>query len=139
MPQIGVELVGANTTMSDLRQIAGRARDPEAALRRVFPVFEKAELELFDHYGGKYVASGATRDSLTKPDAKGAVRTVKGTTFVFGSTIWYAKFQGTTGVGEHSPPSAILKLTSEMAKEASDAVLAYIAEEGAELAAVEAI
>jgi hypothetical protein len=132
MPQIGVELVGAHGTMSHLREIAGRARDPEAALRRVFPIFERAEAELFESLGGKYVRTGATRKSLTEPTAKGAVREVHGTEFVFGSKVWYAKFQGTTGPGSHRPPSAILKLTPEMAREASEAVLAYVTAEARE-------
>ena len=131
MAQIGVELVGAHGTMSELRKIAQRARDPEAALREVFPIFERHERELIDSYGGKYVRTGATKRSLTEPTAKGAVRRVSGSTFTFGSTIWYAKFQGTTGKGEHHDPSAILKLTPEMAREASRAVLRYVTAESA--------
>ena len=129
MAQIGVELVGANGTMSKLREVASRAHDPEAALREIFPIFERHERELIDSYGGKYVRTGATKRSLTEPTAKGAVREVSGATFKFGSRIWYAKFQGTTGKGNHHAPSAILKLTPEMAQEASRAVLRYVAAE----------
>lgn len=129
MPQIGVELVGANGTMSELRKIASRARDPEAALREIFPVFEASEREIFDSYGGKYVRTGDTKRSLTESNAKGAVRSVSGDTFIFGSRIWYAKFQGTTGKGNHRAPSAILKLTPEVARAASKAVLDYVAAE----------
>jgi hypothetical protein len=115
MAKVGIEVSGAGETMSMLRGMASRCKRPAGAFEQVFRAFEANEREIFEGYGGKYQDTGATMRSLTQPEATGAIREAHGGEFVFGTSIWYAKFQGTTGKGRHHDPSAIVKFTPELA------------------------
>ena len=108
-------MTGAGATMSELRGMASRCRRPDGAFEQIFRAFEESEREIFAGYGGKYVQSGATMESLTQPDGRNAIREAVGGEFTFGSRVWYAKFQGTTGKGRHHSPSAIVQLTPGVA------------------------
>jgi hypothetical protein len=107
-----LEVVGADRAARMVRDVAKRAGMPAPGMVEMVPELEAAELELFEGYGGKYVLTGATKASLTQSDANGAIREAHGIDFIFGTSIWYAKFQGTTvgpsGVDHHGGPSAIL-------------------------------
>jgi hypothetical protein len=92
----------------------------------VFRAAERAEATIFESYGGKYVDTGALRASLTEREAEGAVRELRPGEMLFGTTVYYARFQGTTGVGRHSPPSAIIKATAIEAAAAAAGLRDYI-------------
>lgn len=126
MAQVGIQLKGAGSTLSVLRGMADRCRRPAGAYQQIFRAIEKNERRIFDAYAGKYVQSGATMESLTQPDAKGALREAHDGEFVFGTSVWYAKFQGTTGKGRHHDPSAIVQVTPEMAAEVRAHLQAWI-------------
>ena len=124
---IDVVAEGAAHAAKMVYDIAGRARNPTPGLMELVPELEKAERELFDSYHGKYVDTGATRDSLVHSFSEGAIREIHGGEFVFGTSVWYAKFQGTTKPpGYHSPPSAILKLPEGGAEVASKVGARYV-------------
>lgn len=119
-------VTGAEETAVHMHQRARRAADMAPAFEEMVPALEKAELRLFDSYQGKYVLTGATKESLTQSDANGAIRAAHGERFVFGTSIWYAKFQGTTGVGSHGPPSAILAVPPGAGERAAKIGAAYV-------------
>lgn len=94
-----------------LDEIAARMAEPEFSAR-TFRAAEDAEQSIFDSYGGKYVDTGALKASLTQREAEGALRVLTPGMLLFGTSVWYARFQGTTGQGSHGPPSAIVKASS---------------------------
>lgn len=125
-----VELLGAPKIIEDLDVMAGRLASAGEMLTAEFSVLEQAEATLFDSYGGEYVASGATRDSLTQPSANGAIRRIHGNEIEFGTSIWYAHFQRTIGGPSGKPrgrkregPSKILKLTPAARQAAAQLVM----------------
>jgi len=125
-PNVTFEIVDGAEAIAMLDGIEGRAANPAPGLAELIPELEERERALFDSYHGKYVDTGATRDSLIHTHAIGAIREVHGGQFIFGTSIWYAKFQGTTGFGSHSPPSAILKLPDGSAELASKVGARYV-------------
>lgn len=106
-----------------LGAIATRMLAPEFG-SSVFGVLEAEAGKAFA--GGKYVRTGALRASLTSMTAPGAVRTLTPGSLKFGTSIWYAKYQGTTGPGRHRPPSALLKPSRTMAAAGAMSTKNYI-------------
>lgn len=115
MAQAGIQLKGVGATMSELRGLAARCRRPTGAFREIFGAIEEAERRIFAEFDGKYVDTGATMRSLTEPDDDMGIREHEGDEFVFGTKVWWAKFQGTTGKGHHHDPSAIVRVDSALA------------------------
>jgi hypothetical protein len=109
-----------------LAGVAERASHPGLAFGSVMRAMESEERSVFERYGGKYVDSGDLRASLTSVAASGAIRILTPWGGVFGSSVWYGKFQGTQGPGSHRPPSAILRATEAEARLASRSLLEYI-------------
>jgi hypothetical protein len=110
---------------ANLGVIAARMAAPEFG-DRVFRAAETEEERIFDSYGGKYVRTGLLKGSLTEHDAPGAIRVLRPGELLFGTSVWYARFQGTTGTGRHSPPSAILKASAVEAAAAAADLKDYI-------------
>ena len=100
--------------------VAGRLLDVSEVLRSEERVLEVQEEGVFAEHGGRFVATGALKNSLTMPNAPGAIRRVTGHTLEFGTSISYARYQ-TEHIGpptekggmKRPPPVAILKLTEE--------------------------
>jgi hypothetical protein len=127
------EVVGAREAIANYERRARHALDPAPGMQKVFPVMEADERAIFGEYGGKYVDTGALKASLTQPEATDALREAHGEEAIFGSKVWYGIFQGTTGTGLHGPPSAILKMSDEVAHgAAAEAVARYIVSGGVE-------
>jgi hypothetical protein len=108
-----------------LDEISGRMIAPEFGLETI-EAFEKEEATIFESYAGKYVKTGALKASLTESDASGAIRELLPGEFKFGTSIWYAVFQGTTGPGSKQPPSAVLKVSALEAAAAASDLTEYI-------------
>lgn len=117
---IDFKAIGFKKAQSDLRQMGARARSPQPAFKAIFAPLEESHAELFASLGGKYVDTGALRDSLTQPNANGALREIHGAEMQFGSTLDYAVFQREDG------KSAVLRLRPKDRKKASLTYLAYI-------------
>lgn len=129
-----LELLGAGEVSANLRALAERVGTPEVALELEFEVLEAEEKAVFDSFGTpSYVQTGATMESLTQPDAAGAIRRIHGSELEFGTSVWYAKFQRKIGGPSGKPrgrkrvgPSLILKFTPEARVAAIEAVAARI-------------
>jgi hypothetical protein len=127
MPE-AFEVIGAREIAARYAKIAHRAANPAEGLKDLTPALTQAESELFRSYGGKYVDTGELIASLTQEDASEAVREAHGEEFEFGTEVWYAKYQGTTGPGFHSPPSAVLRMPEAVVSAAAQTAIHYIVE-----------
>lgn len=127
---VTVEILGGAEAEAMLLSIERRALRPTEGLRRSFRALEEGEQALFAGYGGKYVQTGALERSLTEPDAADAVREAHGAEAEFGSSVFYARFQGTEGVGHHAGPSAVLRATQAEADAAGALMLEYVVRGG---------
>jgi hypothetical protein len=126
MPNRGV--TGAIITETDPELLPGiveRLLAPGPGLAAI-DAFERGEATLFESYGGKYVETGDLRASLTNSGAAGAVRLLTPEEFTFGTSVWYAIFQGTTGPGNKKAPSAILEPTALEAAAAAFGLKEYV-------------
>jgi hypothetical protein len=93
----GVEVEGLDKAQLKLRGFARRMVLPQPALEAGVKVIEAGEEDLFTGFGGKFIRTGALRESLTQSDARGAIRRAHGEAIEFGSSIWYAHFQKKIG------------------------------------------
>jgi hypothetical protein len=109
-----------------LAGVAERFARPEVAFGAVLREFESEERSIFASFAGKYVRTGALRASLTDAAASGAIRHLTPSGATFGSSIWYARFQGTSGPERHGRPSAILKVTAREAELATRTLMEFI-------------
>jgi hypothetical protein len=127
---MSVELEGASKAIHDYDAIARKLKAPGATLRRESHVLELAERGVFASLGGRYVATGRVRRSLTEPGGPDAVRTSTPESFEFGTRVEYARYL-TEHVGpvtakgglKRPMPVAVLKLTEATRRQiASDAL-----------------
>jgi len=127
------DVIGAREIAAKYEARSHRALMPAPGLEAIYPELEARERELFGEYHGKYVNTGALKASLTQPEGTDALREAHGSEAVFGTKVWYAIYQGTTGVGSHGPPSAIMDMPEAVKHAtASEAVVRYIVEGHAE-------
>jgi hypothetical protein len=72
--------------------VAARVLDLEPVHDDLFSILERAERTHFELMHGRYVRTGAVRESLTQRGGYGAVRDSQGSDFRFGSRVFYAHF-----------------------------------------------
>jgi len=121
-----ITLIGGAELEAALSRIGSRARDLRPEFVEAARLLEETEAAIFAAHGGKYVETGATKASLTQPEANGAIREVHETGLAFGTSVWYARFPGTTGKGRHAAPSAILNLEPETVDRVAERMIAYV-------------
>lgn len=112
--------VGIDKTADDLELISDRMRDSRLAFLQVIPVLESGEERHFRSLRGKYVDTGALRDSLTQGTANGAIREAHGDQLIFGTSLHYARFL------RKKKKSAVLVLKPTEKKLASELILGHI-------------
>jgi hypothetical protein len=117
-----VEARGVGKTAEDLAVIGRRMRDARPAFERVMPVLEAGEARHFAGLGGRFVMSGALRDSLTQASANGAIRETHGSHLVFGTSIFYARFQ------RKGRKSAVLVVKPKEKRQAATTIMDWIVE-----------
>ena len=127
-----IEIIGEEKLAASLAGIVDRAGN----LRPVFDLAierqEQYEETLFE--SGKYVRTGALRDSLTNSNAEGAIRNVRAMSVEFGTSIWYGRFQVENpgpvtpagGLTRKGHKSAVLKRAPAAAVEVTEAVGEYV-------------
>ncbi len=108
-----------------LAGVAERLATPEVAFAALMRDFEAEERSIFASYAGKYVQTGALMASLTG-SGSGAIRELTPGGLAFGTSVWYGVFQGTTGDGDHRPPSAIMKMPESVRAGASKLLMEYV-------------
>lgn len=88
-----ITIANASEVAGDLRAIGKRMENAEPAFRAIIPVIESGEERYFSRLKGRYVRTGATKDSLTGVTAN-SIRDVHndGGGLTFGTTVSYAKF-----------------------------------------------
>ena len=109
-----------------LGEIAERMLAPAPAFEALIGPLEQEERSVFERYAGRYVQTGALKASLTSSGADGAVRRLTPAGLTFGSSIFYGRFQGTQGPGDHEPPSAILRATGAEGALAAKTLAEYV-------------
>jgi hypothetical protein len=116
-----IQALGVEKTTADLEGISHRMTDAEPAFVEAARILERGEQRLFKRLHGKYVRTGATRDSLTQPAANHAIREAHADELVFGTSIWYARF-----LRNKRGKSAVLVLTPTERKQINRTILDYI-------------
>lgn len=135
MADIELTAHGFDQAAKKIAGIGKRGQDATPAMRQISSVLLRTEQALWKRSGGvKWaphpdgtkagVDSGALRDSLTLPYARGAIRVITKDHMIFGTSLWYSRFMqgGTTVRGKkHAPKRPVLifrpvdkKLTREV-------------------------
>jgi predicted NACHT family NTPase len=104
----------------DLEKIAHRMLNARPAWEIIEEILEKGEERVFDRYHGKYVRTGALKESLTQKDANDAIREAHAEELEFGTKVWYAHFQ------KRKKKSAVLKLLPTERKAAAKVLIEYV-------------
>ena len=88
-----ITIVNAKEVSGDLHAIGKRMENAKPAFRAIVPILEDGESRYFSRLNGRYVRTGATRDSLTGMTGH-SIRDVHadGGGLTFGTTVSYAKF-----------------------------------------------
>ena len=118
--EFGLQLLGGEEAIDDLDGIAKRMEHARPAFEAVSEILEAGEERHFSGLRGRYVRTGALRDSLTQPDANGAIREAHADELVFGTSIYYARFL------RRKRKSAVLVLKPLERKAASKTILDYV-------------
>lgn len=87
-----IRMIGLPEAKELLEGISARLADPTPLLEATMQVLELGEVNLFERLAPHFMQTGATRASLTQPDALGAIREIHGMEAKFGTSIWYAGF-----------------------------------------------
>jgi hypothetical protein len=116
-----IQALGVEKTVADLEGISHRMTDAEPAFVEAARILERGERRLFTRLHGKYVRTGATRDSLTQPAANHAIREAHADELVFGTSVWYARF-----LRKKRGKSAVLVLQPTERKQITRTILDYI-------------
>lgn len=118
--EFDVSLDGGEKAEHDLEEIADRMRDFRRAAGLLFSILEAGEQRHFSSLRGRYVLTGATRDSLTSRSANGAIREAHAGELTFGTSIDYAQYL------RRKKKSAVLVLKPKEKKRASSELLDFI-------------
>lgn len=89
---ISLEAEGADKAAHELALISHRMIHLEPAKLPIMKVFEAGELRHFNRLRGRYVLTGATKASLTEDSGPDAIRKAHGDEFIFGTSVFYARF-----------------------------------------------
>jgi hypothetical protein len=116
---IEIEAVGIEKAQRAFAGIGRRLLDMRPAWRNVERVLEEGESRHFDRQRGRYVRTGDLRASLTH-NVDGAIREAHANELVFGTSLYYAKFQ------RRGKKSAVVVLHPLMRRQAADAVMEHI-------------
>jgi hypothetical protein len=124
-----LDLFGLTETREMLAAMERRLEDLEPAWTEIFRIMERGERRVFARYGGKYVDTGATRDSLTQAHAGGAIRDFHpvSNTATFGTSVTndrgdpYPRF---LRLPDHS--SAVLRADSTTRRQAAEIMMRYV-------------
>lgn len=103
----------------DLMKIAERMLNARPAWEAIEQILEKGEERIFDRWKGRYVLTGALKESLTQKDATDALRRAHAEQLEFGTTVWYAHFQ------KVRKKSAVLKLLPTERKASARVLIEY--------------
>lgn len=107
-------------TSDRFHYVAKRMRNARIAFQQVSKIVESGEERHFNSLRGRYVQTGATRDSLTQPNANGALREAHHNELVFGTTIEYAKYL------RKGKKSAVLVLKPTERRASAELILQHI-------------
>ena len=94
MPPFNYSIVyiGHNDMARRLDEVADRARTPRGAFQNVLNYLEDVHEDHFTRLRGRYVLTGATKASLTRNFAPGAIRSIHGDGAVFGTSVEQAHY-----------------------------------------------
>ena len=121
-----LEVLGAEEMAERLERISHRMEDSRAGFRHALDTLEAGEARHFRSLRGRYVRTGALRDSLTSSNAQGAIREAHSDYALFGTSIFYGRFL------RKGKKSAVLVLKPLERKTIARELLAWIAhDEGA--------
>lgn len=115
-----LHLVGGKEAEHDLDGIAERMRDAKPAFELVEKILEAGEERHFNSLKGRYVLTGALKESLTNGDANGAIREAHADELEFGTSIYYARFL------RRKKKSAVLVLKPLERKASARTIMAFV-------------
>lgn len=107
MPRgLDIELIaeGFGAAGQRLDNIADALEHIALAAPKVYELLQRSEQRLFERYGGRYVRTGALRDSLAGLTSH-SIREAHANEIIFGTNLYYARFL------RRGKRSAVLSLT----------------------------
>lgn len=114
--------VATGEAVDDLEGISKRMTHLQPVMPTVERTLEAGEARHFAGLGGKYQDTGAVLQSLTQPNANGAIREHHADELVFGTDIYYAKYL------RKKKKSAVLVLKPTEKKKAAKLIIEFIVE-----------
>lgn len=120
-----LQVLGAETTAERLDRIADRMNNSRRGFEHALDTLEAGEERHFRSLRGRYVRTGALRDSLTQENAQGAIREAHADHALFGTSIFYGRFL------RKGKKSAVLVLKPLERKTIARDLLSWITDPGA--------
>ena len=119
---LDIQAIGAEKAEAGLEGVARRLVNLIPAWRRVETELELGHRRHFDRLRGRYVRTGDLRASLTEAHANGSIREHHDDELIFGTSIFYAKFQ------RKGKKSAVVVLQPLVRRRASQIILEHVVE-----------
>lgn len=118
-----IQAIGFDQAAKHLGIVGMRLRNARPAWELIEEILEAGEERVFRAARGRYVDTGALKDSLTQGSANAAIRDAHADSYDFGSGLYYARFQK-----DKRGKSAVLKLTPTTKKASAKTLLEYVTE-----------
>jgi hypothetical protein len=117
-----IQAVGFKEASHRMGRIAVRFVHAEPAFLEMAEIIQHGEERVFATLHGKYVRTGALKESLTKDHAEHAIRRAHAEELEFGSGLPYAIYQRKNKRAK----SAVLKLLTKERREVGQLFLGYV-------------
>lgn len=116
-----IQAFGFNEATGKLKRVALRMVNAQPAWKSIEEILEAGEERIFTRFRGKYVDTGALKESLTQSSANDAIRDAHAFGLDFGTSVWYARYHK-----DKRGKSPYLKIQPTERKIISAEVLEYI-------------
>lgn len=116
-----IQAFGFKEASTKLKKVSFRMRNARPAFELISELMEQSVERAFTKLRGKYVDTGALKDSLTQSTANDAIREAHMDGLDFGTQVWYARFHK-----DKRDKSPYLKMLPTERKEAAEILMEHV-------------